>query len=80
MPIPKGVWHVTVLIPKLAHPSYKEVAAKGESAEVLTASIKNGSKGKWGETPMPAQTLTDEEAKLVEWVLNKSRSFRTFLF
>lgn len=53
----------------LVGPSYKEVAAKGESADVLIASIKNGSTGKWGETPMPPQTLTDEEIKtLVEWV------------
>lgn len=29
---------------KLVGPSYKEVAAKGESAEILTASLKNGSK------------------------------------
>lgn len=57
---------------KLVGPSYKEVAAKGESADVLTTSLKNGSTGKWGETPMPPQTLTDEEAKtLVEWVLKQ---------
>lgn len=56
----------------LVGPSYKEVAAKGESAEVLTASLKNGSTGKWGETPMPPQTVTDQEAKtLVEWVLKQ---------
>jgi cytochrome c len=56
----------------LVGPAYKEVAAKGQSADVLTASLKNGSTGKWGETPMPPQTLTDEEAKtLVEWVLKQ---------
>jgi cytochrome c len=56
----------------LVGPSYKEIATKGESADVLTASLKNGSTGKWGETPMPPQTLTDEEAKtLVEWVLKQ---------
>lgn len=56
----------------LVGPSYKEVAAKGESAEVLTASLKNGSTGKWGETPMPPQNVTDEEAAtLVEWVLKQ---------
>ena len=56
----------------LVGPAYKEVAAKGESAEILTASLKNGSTGKWGETPMPPQTLADEEAKtLVEWVLKQ---------
>lgn len=57
---------------RLVGPSYKEVAAKGQNAEVLIASIKNGSTGKWGETPMPAQTVSDEEAKtLVEWVLKQ---------
>lgn len=57
---------------KLVGPSYKEVAAKGEAADVLIASVKKGSTGKWGETPMPPQTLTDEEAKtLIEWVLKQ---------
>lgn len=56
----------------LVGPSYKEIAAKGESADVLTASLKNGSTGKWGETPMPPQNVTDEEAKtLIEWVLKQ---------
>jgi len=57
---------------KLVGPAYKDVAAKGESADVLIASIKKGSTGKWGETPMPPQTITDEEAKtLIEWVLKQ---------
>ena len=56
----------------LVGPSYKEVAAKGESTDILIASLKNGSTGKWGETPMPPQNVTDEEAKtLIEWVLKQ---------
>lgn len=56
----------------LVGPSYKEVAAKGERGDILIASLKNGSTGKWGNTPMPPQSLTDEEAKtLIEWVLKQ---------
>ncbi len=54
---------------KLIGPAYKEVAAKGEGAEVLAASIKNGSSGKWGPVPMPANHVTDEEAALLAaWI------------
>ncbi|NOL52307.1 c-type cytochrome [Pelistega suis] len=54
---------------KLVGPAYKEVAAKGEGAEVLAASIKNGSSGKWGPVPMPANHVTDEEAALLAaWI------------
>jgi cytochrome c len=42
---------------KLVGPAYKDVAIKGETAQALIASIKNGSQGKWGETPMPPQTI-----------------------
>lgn len=57
---------------RLIGPSYREITTKGQSADVLIASLKNGSTGKWGEVPMPPQTLTDEEAKiLVEWVLKQ---------
>lgn len=54
---------------KVIGPAFKEVAAKGEGAEVLAASIKNGSSGKWGPVPMPANHVTDEEAAtLAAWI------------
>lgn len=56
----------------LVGPSYKDVATKGESIDILIASLKNGSQGKWGDTPMPPQTLTNEEAKtLATWILKQ---------
>lgn len=54
---------------KLVGPAYKEIAAKGEGVEVLAASIKNGSSGKWGPVPMPGNHVTDEEAALLAaWI------------
>ena len=60
---------------KLVGPAFKEVAAKyagqSDAVEVLMASVRNGSVGKWGEMPMPAHPkLSAADAKkLVEWVL-----------
>lgn len=59
---------------KMVGPGYKEVAAKykGKGAEAaLEASILKGSSGKWGAIPMPANTVTEAEAKsLVKWILS----------
>ena len=60
---------------KLVGPSYKDVAAKyagqTDAADQLSASIRNGSVGKWGDIPMPAHPkLSAADAKkLAEWVL-----------
>ncbi|MBD9413366.1 c-type cytochrome [Pseudomonas sp. PDM16] len=59
---------------KLVGPALKDVAAKNAGVEgaaaVLAGHIKNGSTGVWGAMPMPANPVTDEEAKiLAEWVL-----------
>jgi cytochrome c len=57
---------------KLVGPSYKEVAAKYTSVEQIAPSIQNGSVGKWGDVPMPAQNVTPEEAKtLAVWILQQ---------
>lgn len=61
---------------KLVGPAYKDVAAKypGDAAAVerLSANIKNGVSGIWGPIPMPANNVTEEEAKvLAEWVLQQ---------
>jgi len=61
---------------KLVGPAYKDVAAKyagnPEAATLLTASIRNGGSGKWGDLPMPAQTkLSDADIKkLTDWILS----------
>ena len=60
---------------KLVGPSYKDVAAKykgdKKAAEALAATIKAGGSGKWGPVPMPANNVTDDEAKkLAHWVLS----------
>ncbi|AUO47279.1 MULTISPECIES: c-type cytochrome [Pseudomonas] len=59
---------------RLVGPSYKEIAAKyagqADASATLVKSIKEGSSGKWGAAPMPANQVTDEEAKtLADWIL-----------
>jgi len=61
---------------KMVGPAIHDVAEKYEgrdgAAETLADSIKNGSKGKWGQVPMPANNVSEEEAKaLAEWVLEQ---------
>lgn len=60
---------------KMVGPALKEVAAKYAgtegAVELLAGRIKNGTQGNWGPMPMPANPVTDEEAKiLAEWVLS----------
>ncbi len=56
-------------------PSFKEIAEKyatdKAAAGKLAMSIKNGSTGKWGDTPMPAQDqVSDADIKaLATWIL-----------
>lgn len=59
---------------KLVGPALKEVAAKNAGVagaqELLAKHIKEGTQGNWGPMPMPANPVTDEEAKiLAAWVL-----------
>lgn len=60
---------------KVVGPAFKDVAAKYKgdkgAADMLAAKIKAGGKGNWGQIPMPAQNVTDDEAKkLANWVLS----------
>jgi cytochrome c len=60
---------------KKVGPSYKDVAkkyaGKADAVDYLAGKINNGGVGVWGNVPMPAQNVTDEEAKkLAEWVLS----------
>lgn len=59
---------------KMVGPALKDVAAKYAGTEgaaaLLAERIKNGTQGTWGPMPMPANPVTEEEAKtLAEWVL-----------
>lgn len=59
---------------KVVGPAFKDVAAKYKgdkaAAATLATKIKNGGKGNWGQIPMPAQNVTEDEAKkLAGWVL-----------
>lgn len=60
---------------KVVGPAYKEVAKKyagDKTAEAkLIEKVKKGGAGVWGPIPMPANNVTDAEAKdLVHWVLS----------
>lgn len=60
---------------KIVGPAFKSVAAKyandADAIGTLSQSIKNGSRGKWGRTPMPPHlTLTNDDlTALAGWVM-----------
>jgi cytochrome c len=60
---------------KIVGPSYKDIVAK-RSAEkgaeaAMAVKIKSGSKGEWGNVPMPPNNVTEAEAAtLAKWVLS----------
>ena len=60
---------------KILGPSYKDVAAKYAGQDVvdqLAQKVIKGGGGVWGQMPMPPNSVTLEEAKiLVQWVLSK---------
>ena len=62
---------------KLVGPSYKQIAAKYGSdkgaVEKLTAKVRSGGAGVWGQVPMPPnpQVSADEAATLVQWILSQ---------
>jgi cytochrome c len=62
---------------KLIGPAYKEIAAKyrgDKGAEAsLVKKVKGGSKGVWGQVPMPPNAhVKDEDIQtLVKWVLSQ---------
>ena len=61
---------------KVIGPAYADVAKKykadKEAPDKLVASVLKGSSGKWGPIPMPANKVTEDEAKkLVAWVLSR---------
>jgi len=60
---------------KLVGPSYKDVAAKykgnADAVKTLSAKVKAGGKGAWGEVPMPpnANVKDADIETLVKWIL-----------
>lgn len=62
---------------KRVGPAYKDVAAKykgqGDAVAVLSAKIRSGGTGNWGQIPMPphaADKISDADLKAaVEWIL-----------
>ena len=63
---------------KLVGPAFTDVAAKyagqKDAATLLAGRIKNGTQGTWGAVPMPANAVTEDEAKtLAEWVLSHKK-------
>lgn len=58
---------------KLVGPAFHDVAAKygaqSEGVAHIQQSIQKGSKNVWGPIPMPANAVSEEEAKtLAEWI------------
>jgi len=63
---------------KVVGPAYQDVAAKyaGDKTAVdkLAQKIQKGGAGSWGPIPMPANNVTDAEAKqLAQWVLSQKK-------
>jgi cytochrome c len=61
---------------KVVGPSFKDIAKryenKGDATAYLAEKIKNGGQGVWGSIPMPAQPMSDAEAKeLAQWLVSK---------
>lgn len=59
---------------KVVGPAFKDVAKKYKgnttAVQTLTNKVKKGGGGVWGNIPMPANNVTDAEAKqLVQWLL-----------
>ena len=70
----KGCTACHAIDKKLVGPSYKDVAAKyakdKDAAAKLAEKVMKGGSGVWGPVPMPANSVTADEAKtLVAWVL-----------
>jgi cytochrome c551/c552 len=63
---------------KLVGPGFREIskkmAGKADALEYLTSKIKVGGVGVWGQIPMPAQTLSDADARAIaQWIADGSK-------
>jgi cytochrome c len=63
---------------RIVGPSFREVAAKyaarADAQAYLAGKIKAGGQGVWGVIPMPAQTLSDADARLIaQWLTSGAK-------
>jgi cytochrome c len=62
---------------KLVGPAYKDVAAKyrgdPDAMDKLTAKVRSGGKGVWGQVPMPPnKTISDDDLMtVINWILSQ---------
>jgi len=59
-----------------AGPAFQQVAERygmrQDALAYLLTEVKNGSVGKWGETPMPPEAVPDAELKqILQWVIQQ---------
>lgn len=59
---------------KIVGPAFRDIArkygARADAESYLAGRIKSGGQGIWGTVPMPAQTLSDDDAKLIaQWLV-----------
>jgi cytochrome c len=59
---------------KIVGPGFNDIAKKYPGkVDYIAGKIKSGGSGVWGAIPMPAQNLSDADAKLIaEWIANGS--------
>jgi len=63
---------------KLVGPSFREIAGKysgrADGVAYLAGKIKSGGSGVWGQIPMPPQTLSDTEARMIgQWLVDGAK-------
>jgi cytochrome c len=63
---------------KLVGPSFREIAGKhagkADGVAYLAGKIKSGGSGVWGQIPMPPQTLSDTEARMIgQWLIDGAK-------
>ena len=60
---------------KIVGPGFNDIAKKYPGkVDYIAGKIKSGGSGVWGAIPMPAQNLSDADAKLIaEWIANGSQ-------
>ncbi len=63
---------------KIIGPSFRDIAGKHgsrpDAVDYLQQKIKSGGTGVWGAIPMPAQTLSDGDARIIaQWLAAGAR-------
>lgn len=63
---------------KLVGPAFREIAGKysgrADGVAYLAGKIQSGGSGVWGQIPMPPQTLTDTEARMIsQWLVEGAK-------